>query len=173
VVEQLHDVRPPVPFDPYWRPVDYAVVAGAALLILALALLVIRARRRPEEEPQPPLGPPAHQVALEKLQALRARQLYGSGRDGHLILAGEVPKVLKEYLDEAHGPEYVYRTTRETHRGLSEGYPSELVQRATWLLLVCDRVKFAGKPGFDNDPIDEAEDIVRGLHHSEARGESP
>jgi hypothetical protein len=164
VVEQLHDVRPPVAFEPTWRPIDYAVAIGGALILAAAALLAWRARRAAAPEPPAaPPSPPPHIAALDALDALRARRLYESGSEGHLMLAQGLPAILKAYLDAIQRAQFTYWTTRETHGRLAGQVPHRLAEEATWLLIECDRVKFAGQSGFADDPIDRAEAVIRGL----------
>lgn len=174
VVEQLHDVRPPVAFEPTWRPIDYAVAIGGALILAAAALLTWRARRAAAPEPPTaPPWPPPHVVALDALDALRARRLYESRAEGHLMLAQELPAILKAYLDAVQRAQFAYWTTRETHGRLAGQVPRHLAEEATWLLLECDRVKFAGQSGFANDPIDRAEAVIRGFASWQREGAGP
>lgn len=165
MVLELHDVRPPVPFHPPWRPIDYLAALGLLLLLaVAATLLALRAR-----SVAPPVLPPAPQdptplvLALQRLDGLRAKQLYGAGPRGHLEIARELPFLLKAYLDTVYRSQLIYQTTWESHRALSASLPGPLAEAVTRLLLQCDRVKFAGQVRFAHDPLDEAERVLRAI----------
>ena len=70
------------------------------------------------------------------------------------MLAQGLPAILKAYLDAIQRAQFTYWTTRETHGRLAGQVPHRLAEEATWLLIECDRVKFAGQSGFADDPVE-------------------
>jgi len=163
IVERLHDIRGPVAFAPPWRVVDYAALAGAAMAGLALLLTAwaIARGRVPRAEPAAAPLPAAHEAALARLRELADLNLFGQGgRDGHLRLATEVPRILKGFLDAVYATGSVYLTTTETHSKTGAAMGLEWGRAVAAVLVSCDRVKFAGQAALASDPIPEAERIV-------------
>lgn len=133
----------PVLVDDY-RPL-YAVGTALALLLLAFAAHRLWRNRRGAHEPLPPPpapSRPAHMVALERLEALRAKGLVERGELKPYFV--ELSEVVREYLGGRYGFESLEMTIDELTRTLSGlRTPGLEIGRVKGLLEACDLVKFA------------------------------
>ncbi len=120
----------------------YAIgVAGIALIgFLVWYLLRGRHRRRPEPPPAPPR--PAHEVAFEKLAALKAAGLIEQGEVK--AYHSQLSHIVREYLENRFGMPALESTTdviidQLSRQELAAGWQGELRR----LLQTADLVKFA------------------------------
>jgi len=117
-------------------------IGGGALLMAFMGFLI--ARRPKEYEPPPPPPPrPAHEIALEKLDALREAQLLEKGlfMEYYVGLSGAI----REYLGNRYGFDGLDSTTEEITQ-LMAGIELPAVLGPEFLahmLYECDLVKFA------------------------------
>ena len=117
-------------------------IGGGALLMAFMGFLI--ARRPKEYEPPPPPPPrPAHEIALEKLDALREAQLLEKGlfMDYYVLLSGAI----REYLGNRYGFDGLDSTTEEiTQQMANIELPAVLgPEFLAHMLYECDLVKFA------------------------------
>jgi hypothetical protein len=140
---QPRDIAPPVPV--WWR--DWRPVAAAGLLGMWLAMWAwMRWRRRsfsPAQALEPPPPPrPAHQIALEKLQAIIEEQLVRQGRVKEYF--DRISDTVREYLGNLYGFFALDCTSEELIVQLRErptpGLDLDMLRR---LLEDADLVKFA------------------------------
>lgn len=161
VLAKLHEVRPPVSFDPPLRIIDYILLASGALVLLGLLIAAMAARREVQPEPDVPSAPPAYLQTLEALEELGARGYFNAGEDGHQALAEALPPILKHYLLQATSVWADPLTTRETAKALRDRELEWLSRQLGVLLAACDRVKFGGASLFAEDPIPLAKSAIR------------
>jgi hypothetical protein len=137
------DVAPPVPV----RVPDYRLLAWGGLLLLLAALTLALSRLRtgaPSASPLEELPPPrlAHEIALEKLQAVVAADLLRQGRHHEFFV--RVSEAVREYLGNRYGFFALDRTTRELVEEFRDRItPGLRLGDLTGLLEQADRVKFA------------------------------
>ena len=118
-------------------------IGGGALLMVLLGFLVAYTRPRPAIEIPLPPPRPAHEVALEKLDQIRADQLVEEGR--HMEYYIRLSETVREYLGRRYGFDGLDMTTSEIHQRMSRvKLPSSLgPEFLSHLLYECDLVKFA------------------------------
>lgn len=140
---ELKDIKPPTPL-----PVDYWPYIRIALFVLVLGLLAGAAyrvyRRRKKGAPlfRKQVIRPAHEIALEQLQALRAGSLL---EQGHVkTFYSELSEILKRYLENRFFISALEETTTELLDSLAElEIPGEAVAKIQYVLQLSDLVKFA------------------------------
>jgi hypothetical protein len=145
----IRDVKPPEEPPFYWRP--YVIVAGGVALLLftvALAwrLLSGRSRVRPAPPPRP-----AHEIAIDDLERLRARRLTDHGLFKEYYSA--LSDIVRAYLERRFHLRAPEMTTEEflvmsarggrlqsTHRALLGGFlrESDLVKFARHVPTIAD-----------------------------------
>ncbi len=174
IVEQLHDVRPPVDFRPWWRTVDTIAATSVALTLAGLILLAVgiaRLRRRAPEDAQVDRLAAAIEEAGRRLDALASEGLFERGApEAHQRLARELPPILKTFLAATQDAPVDCFTTRETHGLLVTRACEEAARDARQALAACDELKFAGKDVYARDPIPQARAVVSALAERLASG---
>ncbi len=159
------------------RVPDHRLLVWAGLLAL-LALLALatwrlgphgRVEERLEELPPPRL---AHQIALEKLQAVVADDLLRQGRQHEYFV--RVSEAVREYLGNRYGFFALDRTTRELLEELRDRIAPGLdLGSLAGLLEDADLVKFARQHPTDaacSSAINEAFQLVEATRIHEAPG---
>ena len=162
-IQDIRDIRPPVYF-----PENYslliaiaAVIALAALFFLARAFLKM-IRERISQRP-PPAPKSAHQIALEALLALQAKNLPGMGRIKEYYF--ELSDIVRHYLENRFSYRAPEMTTEEFLEAIKAS-PEMLKEHKALLrkfLSHCDMVKFAKygpTPIEILDSFHAAEDLV-------------
>ena len=138
----IRDIKPPEnpPID--WRP--YWLLAGAAAALALVAFVVYRAWRRPQRAGFGPPPRPAHEIAHEELERLRARALPEQGAFKEYYSA--LTAIVRSYLEQRFRVRAPEMTTEEflmvTARGgaaLTSGHRALLAD----FLGESDLVKFA------------------------------
>ncbi len=116
------------------------------LLIVAVLWLLARKLRAPEEEKGTPayaaLQRPAHELALEALEALEASPMLERGqvKEYHI----EVSNILRTYVERRFRVDALEMTSREVVQGLERvGVEPSFREGLTTFLEQCDMVKFA------------------------------
>lgn len=156
--EDLRDVKGPVAFPPnFWLFVlPLALVAGL-LSYLLVRFLIRRIRQR---RSQPPRRKSAHEIAYERLQALKEQDLPSKGLIKEYFF--QLSNIIRHYIEGRFGlkapemttPEFLWslKTTTELdpeHKGTLDEF-----------LNFCDAVKFA-KYGPTADEIEQGYSLVR------------
>jgi len=142
-LEGLKDIKPPVYF-----PADYFIfiLIAAVILLAAAAFLIARfLKKRKKEGPAPALEVrrPAHEIAYEALEELRAKDLPSSGRVKEYYF--ELSDIARHYLEGRFSIKAPEMTTEEFlyflqgSSALSGAHKGLLTQ----FLNHCDMVKFA------------------------------
>lgn len=137
-----------------------ALVLGSVLI--GLLLYFIRFRKKEIELPPPP-PPPAHEVALEKLDALKAKQLWQKGEVK--AYHSELSYILREYIENRFDIQALEQTTSEIQRDLEQtDVSSDWKTKLGQLLQTADMVKFAKvipPASFHNETWDQVAAFVR------------
>ncbi len=111
-----------------------AVAAGGALIVLAVYW-----RRRPRRVPPPP---PAHEIALEALRRLVARDLVSQGCVDQFFV--EITGIVREYIERAFGLRAPEQTTEEFLACMaSQPVVARYREALGTFLTAADEVKFA------------------------------
>lgn len=119
----------------------YVVLIALAGLLIAAIVLLLR-RRRPRATPPPPPPRPAHELALEQLQALRAAQLWQRG--DIRPFQTELTRIVREYLENRFQLPALESTTEEIIARLpATGISAEWAEQLRQMLRTADMVKFA------------------------------
>src|SRR5262249_11584790 len=158
---KLKDIAPPVRvLEPVVWPI-YAAGALAGAFLLVLFVLFIRrtlARRAAEAAPPPPPRP-AHEVALARLDGLRAEQLIEREQWKPFHLA--VSEIIREYLGSRFGFDALEMTTTELLDALiARGCSAPDRTMITDWSSACDLVKFAKYL----PTHDEAQSVLEGAY---------
>lgn len=161
IIEDLRLVPVPSIWD---NPLTWIIASAlVALVIYAIVRWLKRARPIPLKEPMRPLpGPPAHVVALNRLQELRARH---PGLTAYQV-ALECSDILRRYIEARFQSAIRYQTTRE-FLGAAHASPELSADSRRELgdfLGFFDEIKFAQEnaaPARTAAAIDGAERFVR------------
>jgi hypothetical protein len=114
-------------------------VLGAAVLASALVALAVYWLRRPRPIPPPP---PAHEIALEALRALIAKDLVGQGRVEQFFV--EITSIVRDYIERAFGLRAPEQTTEEFLANItSQPVVARHREALGPFLTAADEVKFA------------------------------
>ena len=130
------------PVDPGLRPIDRAVAAGLALLVVGLVVALILAWRRRRARPEPAVpGEPPEAAFARALDALR--------HDGPALARDKfhdrLSDAIRRYVTAASGVDALDLTTRELERELkrSPRARDEAAEEVVRILRRSDLVKFA------------------------------
>jgi hypothetical protein len=153
-----------VPVPSIWtNPLTWIILAAIALLVIYLLRRWIKSRPIPLKPQAAPLpGPPAHVVALNRLQELRARHAKLTAYQ----VALECSDVLRRYIEARFESPIRYQTTREFLRAAhinAELSADSRVELGKFLEFF-DGIKFAQESApleLTAAAIDDAERFVR------------
>ncbi|MCF8720484.1 hypothetical protein [Nitrospina gracilis] len=144
--KDIRDIKPIVGAAPPWR--RYALYALAGLVGLMFLYFIGRKffAKPPHRERKPtPVVREPHEVALEELDALAAKQLIEQERcrEHHF----ELSEIFRRYLGALYSVPALDWTTEEIMQNLlmRKNFPEELGQRALEILHRTDWVKFANE----------------------------
>ncbi len=120
----------------------YLIGLLVMLVLAGLALLIIRLSRKKELPPPPPVILKPHEIALQKLEQLRAARLWQDGKIK--AFQTELTFIIREYLEQQFQIPALENTTDEIISSLRKiGFSSEWQQRFRSLFQNADLVKFA------------------------------
>ncbi len=149
----IKDIKEPldVPFN-WWSVVKWLLLL---LLIVALVVGGIFAYRKYRKQPEEPLARPkpkrpAHEIALEKLEALRQKKLWQNDQTKEFYI--ELSDIIREYIEFRFDVLALEMTTDETTsalklKGVSEQHVGSLKQ----MLQMADLAKFAKYKPISNE----------------------
>ena len=120
-----------------------AGIGGALLAMILLGYIIARSRPKKVYEPPPPPPRPAHEIALEKLDAIAADALIENGETMAFYI--RLSETIREYLGNRYGYHALEMTTTEITAWLRAIRlpPSVSHKFVSHLLYECDLVKFA------------------------------
>lgn len=99
-------------YDKNWVLIIVLIGLGVVVLTVVLTLVAVRyIAGLPRRGPPPPPKRPAHEIAQERLAALREKQLLPLGELRAFTF--EVSEILREYLGNRYGHDTLEMTTRE------------------------------------------------------------
>jgi hypothetical protein len=124
---------------------DYLPYAGTLLTVLLIAFFVWMMRRhiaKKELPPPPPVILPAHEIAFEKLEALKKEKLWQRGQ--LKAYHSQLTYIVREYLESRYGIQALEETTDEILEQMRNMRLGDLLtEKMTALLQTADLVKFA------------------------------
>ena len=135
--DDIRDIRGPISIPYVWLWVIYVV--GALVLAIGVVLLIILLWKR---EPKPVKARPAHEIALEKLKAIRPLMHPDRAREFSFAAS----EIIREYIEAQFRVLAARHTTEEFLRQLLEGSDSPLAAHRAKLedfMRYCDLAKFA------------------------------
>lgn len=144
------DIKPIYPEPESWKDyMSYYILALLILIISALLWYFMRRKNKEEETEETVVIRTADEVALEKLQKLRAKQLWQSGQIKEY--QSELTRIIREYLENRYSIAALESTTAEIVRQLqSINLSGDRIDQLKQVLQIADLVKFAKA----NPPVD-------------------
>jgi uncharacterized RDD family membrane protein YckC len=141
---ELEPARDPRPFEQWnWWLIWGLTAAGIALVAAAVTLVAVRIYAKRFANLAPPAPPrPAHEVAYERLFALRAADLPAQGRFKEFYL--DLTEIIREYFGNRYGIQALGETSTELLDALQRIRPVGLgMEEVRVFLGDADLVKFA------------------------------
>lgn len=151
---EIKEVKEPydVPFN--WK--KWLIRAAIALLIIALIIATIlyvnKLRRKPQEVEDARTKPtrPAHEIALEKLEALRQKKLWQNDQTKAYYI--ELSDIVREYIEFQFDVLALEMTTDETVSALKlKGVEDDKIKPLRSMLQMADLAKFAKYKPLSNE----------------------
>jgi len=129
----------------WWGIIRWILLVLGLLLLVDLAFRLWRwydSRRQPQEEViNPELLRPADEVALEKLDAIKATKIWKDGKVKEYQT--ELTDVVREYIGRRFGVQSTEKTSDETLRAMKPLIEKDLYSNLSKMLQLADLVKFA------------------------------
>jgi len=130
----------------WWGIIRWILLAiGCVLLGVGIYYLArwLESKYKPkeEEEVNPELLRPADEVALEKLDAIKATKIWKDGKVKEYQT--ELTDVVREYISRRFDVQSTEKTSDETLRAMKPLIESDLYSRLSKMLQLADLVKFA------------------------------
>jgi len=129
----------------WWGIIRWILLVLGLLLLVDLAFRLWRwydSRRQPQEEPvNPELLRPADEVALEKLDEIKATKIWKDGKVKEYQT--ELTDVVREYIGRRFGVQSTEKTSDETLRAMKPLIEKDLYSNLSKMLQLADLVKFA------------------------------
>jgi len=151
---QLRDIKPPFNLPTDW--LKWLLMIGGLLLILGIALAIyLHYRNQSGEGPvfRKEVVRPAHEIALEELEALEQSNLLGEMQ--HKAFFTELSDILRRYVEGRYYIKAMEETTSELMASMNDAEISaddvDYLQKS---LTNCDLVKFAKFIPSDNQTSD-------------------
>ena len=139
----LADIKPIIEEPAKWQ--DYLLyITGVGVLLLAIILVLLLRKKKVRQSlpPPPPIILPPHEIALQKLEALKKQKLWQQGqvKEYH----SELTYIVREYLENRFDIQALEQTTDEILEQLRKSdFDRALSEKLTSLLQTADLVKFA------------------------------
>lgn len=140
--QTLMDIKPPAPLE---IKLSKYIMPALIFLLIALALIYLWRRlssRKHKTTDAPTIRRAPHEIAYEKLYALKADDLFGQGlyKEHYFRLS----EIMREYVERRYGTLALERTTFELRSEFDIRFETERNRSRLFNLLeVCDLVKFA------------------------------
>lgn len=143
--KEIMDIKGPMDVPVDWKKyIIYGLIALVVIGLLIAAFLYWKKHRKPKAAPaaRPIPTRPAHEIALEKLEALRLKKLWQNDRSKEYYI--ELSDVVREYIEFRYGIMALELTTDETVRALQlKGADAELIKSLKGMMQLADLAKFA------------------------------
>lgn len=130
----------------YW----WGIIRWILLVVLSCGLIALgfwlwrkydKYRKPEEEQIDPELLRPADEVALEKLDEIKAQKIWKDGKIKEYQT--ELTDVVREYIGRRFGVQSTEKTSDETLRAMKPLIEKDLFERLKGMLQLADLVKFA------------------------------
>ena len=130
----------------WWWGIIRWVLLAIGCLLLAVGIYYLwrwyQRNRKPEEEPvNPELLRPADEVALEKLDAIKAQKIWKDGKVKEYQT--DLTDVVREYIGRRFDVQSTEKTSDETLRAMKPLIEKDLYSKLSKMLQLADLVKFA------------------------------
>lgn len=142
------------PIEPAWSifEIQNEILIGLAVVLLIILLLYFLKRRKKVEhvEVVTEIKRPAHEIALEALEALRAQKLWQQGRvkEYHIVISDTV----RTYIENRYDVGAMEMTSDEILRSLRLIIAdTQLKTKLSTVLILSDMVKFAKEQPLPNE----------------------
>lgn len=123
-------------------PIVYILAGIAALIFLVFWITNYLQRKKEGPIAEPEIIRPAHEIAFEKLSALKAAELWQKGQVKQY--QSQLTYIIREYIENRFDKPALESTTGEILRDLkSVNFPENLVPKMREMLQLADMVKFA------------------------------
>ena len=161
-MQDIHDIRPPVPvgIDPAFLKTAALIFLGIAILVLAVILLKkwLKGRRKPKDLVGIPLAPPPFEEAMTALDRLMTQE-FKTPR----LFYFDLTMVFRNYIGRSFSIHAVEMTSQEFSKSLTLLKMDKAVKKEILeFLTACDPIKYAGvEPG--KRKVDEDLFLVRDL----------
>lgn len=140
----IRDIKGPIEVGISWQEIAFYI--GIGLVFIALALLIVYLLKKkkvaPTEFKEVIIKRPAHEIALEKLNALQDAKLWQQGniKQYYTIISDTV----REYISNRWNIDAMERTTDEImHSSFIQQVSNETYNRLKSVLTISDLAKFA------------------------------
>ncbi|MCF8258844.1 MAG: hypothetical protein K9J06_14915 [Flavobacteriales bacterium] len=162
--QDIMDIKGPMDVPINWRKyLLYGLIALVVIGLLVGGFLYWQKHRKQRDAPaaRPVPTRPAHEIALEKLEALRLKKLWQSDRAKEYYI--ELSDIVREYIEFRFGIMALEQTTDETVRSLQiTGVDTELLKTLSGMMQLADLAKFA-KYRPMSDENEKSMDVARGF----------
>jgi hypothetical protein len=143
--EDIKAIKEPydVPFN-WKRYIKWVVLALLIVVAIVIGILLYKKYRKQPEEPvaRPKPKRPAHEIALEKLEALRQKKLWQNDKTKEFYI--ELSDITREYIEFQFNVLALEMTTDETITSLKfAGIDEEKIKPLNSMLQLADLAKFA------------------------------
>ena len=130
----------------WWWGIIRWILLAIGCLLLAVGIYYLwrwyQRNRKPEEEPvNPELLRPADEVALEKLDAIKAQKIWKDGKVKEYQT--DLTDVVREYIGRRFDVQSTEKTSDETLRAMKPLIEKDLYGKLSKMLQLADLVKFA------------------------------
>lgn len=146
-IEQMQDMNDikDIEYVPiWWWDVTKWILLGFGIVLLCVGgyflYLLLEKNRKPEQAPAVPLRP-ADEVALEKLDIIKAEKIWQAGKVKEYHT--ELTDVVREYIGRRFEVHSTEKTSDETLREMKPLIDRDLYGRLSKMLQLADLVKFA------------------------------
>ena len=165
-LQTIHDIKPILRENKNWKDFLWLIIVIATLLSLFIILFFVSKRKHivkaTDVDSPPPPKPPAHILALSKLEKLRQERLWEKGAVKEY--QSELTFTIRQYLEDRFGIQALESTTKEIEQDLEKiDFDSRHNSKLKRILQVADLVKFAkAEPTSDvhESFLNDAENLV-------------
>ena len=149
----IKEIKEPydVPFN-WKRYIKWILLALAIIAAIVVGIILYKKYRKEPEEPiaRPKPKRPAHEIALEKLEALRQKKLWQNDKTKEFYI--ELSDIIREYIEFQFDVLALEMTTDQTISALKlKGLEDEKIRPLKAMLQMADLAKFAKYKPISNE----------------------